>query len=78
MGGEILELETDRILERGRTEGRLEGREQGRQEGREQGRLEGQNDIRLQIDHMRQQGKSAEDIIAEIMKKEAAPALQSP
>ena len=74
MGGEILELETDRILERGRTE----GREEGRQEGREQGRLEGQNDIRLQIDHMRQQGKSAEDIIAEIMKKEAAPALQSP
>ena len=66
MGGEILELETDRILERGRTEGRQEGR------------LEGQNDIRLQIDHMRQQGKSAEDIIAEIMKKEAAPALQSP
>ena len=66
MGGEILELETDRILERGRTE------------GREEGRLEGQNDIRLQIDHMRQQGKSAEDIIAEIMKKEAAPALQSP
>ncbi|MBQ7506319.1 MAG: hypothetical protein IJT05_03240 [Lachnospiraceae bacterium] len=78
MGGEILELETDRILERGRTEGReegrQEGREQGRQEGRQEGRLEGQNDIRLQIDHMRQQGKSAEDIIAEIMKKEAIPA----
>ncbi|MBR1568235.1 MAG: hypothetical protein IJ648_04665 [Lachnospiraceae bacterium] len=32
MGGRVLEMESDRILERGRQEGRLEGRIEGIQE----------------------------------------------
>ena len=53
MGGEILELMSDRIAaaeeearKRGREEGRKEGREEGREEGRKEGRKEGREEGR--------------------------------
>ena len=40
MGGRVLELESDKILQRGRQEGRFEGRQEGIEEGRQEGRFE--------------------------------------
>jgi predicted transposase YdaD len=37
MGGKVLELESERLLKKGRYEGRQEGRREGRQEGRREG-----------------------------------------
>lgn len=52
-------------LEEGRQEGREEGRQEGREEGREEGRQTG-IEISANILRLSRQGKSAEEIVAEI------------
>ena len=56
MGGQVLELESERLLRIGRREGKIEGKREGIEEGRK-------TEAEVRITSMLQKGKSTEEIV---------------
>lgn len=60
-----MEVILDRVIEKGRKEGRMEGRKEGRMEGRKEGRMEGRKEGRIleAVDIYKKEMKLDESII---------------
>ena len=78
MGGKILKLRSEELLELGEAKGKLEGKLEGRLEGKLEGRLEGKREERLEaIQNMLDLGLTKEQILKKYSLEEYEKALHS-